>query len=222
MESALDAATGELVDAVLLQSMPEVEKRHYLCHGCGVRMLPASYHPSNLVSPYFTVGRSGAHLGSCDVAEEPSMASCSAELHIPGVKTTKCCTVFKKLKWDELLHYPEPRIFYAALRWTKPVEDDVSLDLAFDAGLREGGRLIAGQCLKKGWGAWNSARKTVVRRELLDAQLRARQAFSAGSKRVKAFVYFIGAQDLTDRRVFRVDDHRLLCCIAEEIIYPKL
>lgn len=303
MESALNIFTGEIVDAARLQSLPEPEKGRYVCHGCGVRLLPASYRPSNLVSPYFTVGCSGAHLESCDVVGASKMSPCDAEkrsgsvrdgipalfptrlllktsvkssvetdmparcatpefgvpsrsslpqpsggllrsravntirqicrtfvdypddrdlvLHIPGVKATKYCTVFKKLKWDELQHYPGLRIFYAALRWTKLVEDDVCLELALDAGLREGGRLVAGHCLKIVWEAWSDARKAVVRRELLDAQLCARHAFRAGSRGVKAYVFFLGSQDVTDLRVFRVDDYRLLCCLVEQISYPK-
>ncbi|MCP2086268.1 UNVERIFIED_ORG: hypothetical protein J2Y81_002285 [Paraburkholderia sediminicola] len=68
---------------------------------------------------------------------------------MPGIDAAKYLTVFKKLKWDELALYPDVRIFYAAIRWSKPLDtDDVTL--------------------------------------------------------------------------FRVTDHRLICCLVDEITYPTL
>jgi len=303
MESALNIVTGEIIDAAQLQYLSAVERGRFVCHGCGVRLLPASYRPSNLVNPYFTVGSTGRHLENCDVIAGHPVVSYNGEkrsgsdrdeipalfptrlhlkkrtngvlnpnsaalstvpelkapsdsslkrpcggllrsrtvntirqichtfvhypqdrdlpLHIPGVNATRYYTVFKKLKWDELQRYQEPRIFYAALRWTKPIEDDGSMQIALDVGARDEGHLVAGHILKISWAEWLDARKACVRREIVHAQLCARHAYKAGRAGVKAYVFFLGLQETADPRFFCVDDYRLLCCFVGKISYPK-
>jgi hypothetical protein len=302
MESALDCVTGDVVEAEQLWLLAQVDRERYACRGCGVKVLPASYRPTNLVRPYFTVGSAGAHHPGCDVdgeqclvqrgrlqrvstsrdgfpapypsrlvlkdgreivdkestasdaprggrREAPVPPSHSAPsmprnrtvgtirqicrtfinfpydrdlaLSLPGVEADKYYVAFKKLKWDGLLRYPEPRIFYAALRWAKPVEDDAYIEIKLDAGQREGGKLVVGHRVRIEWAGWSYARKNTVRREIEVAREEAKQAFEAGQKQKKAFVFFLGGQDAADAGLFRVLDHRLICCIVDEIIYPK-
>ncbi|MYN08897.1 hypothetical protein [Pseudoduganella aquatica] len=299
MESALDSVTGEVVEAEQLWLLDQVDRESYACRGCGVKVLPASYRPTNLVRPYFTVGSAGAHRPGCDVDGEqrlvqrgrqqrvttshdgfpvpypsrlvlndrreiadratdasregrrdaPVPPSHSAPgmprnrtvgtirqicrtfinfpydrdlgLSLPGVEADKYYAAFKKLKWDDMLRYPEPRIFYAALRWAKPVEGDAYMEIGLDAGQREGGKLLVGHRVRIEWAGWSDARKNAVRKEIEAAREEAKQAFEAGQKQKKAFVFFLDDQDGADAALFRVLDHRLICCIVDEISYPK-
>ncbi len=302
MESALNRITGEVVDAEQLWLLDLVDKDSYVCRGCGVKVLPASFRPTNLVRPYFTIGSSGVHLPECDVdgeqrliqqarqervstprvgfpapypsrlvlkerrevvdgsaanddavprgrsdaPESPPRSASTAqrkrvvatirqicrtfinfpydrdlELSVPGVEADKYYGVFKKLKWDELRRYPEPKIFYAAMRWGKPIDEATHMEIVVDAGQREGSKLVVGHRVRIEWADWSEARKTYVRRELEVAREEAKRAFEAGQKQKKAFVFILGTQDAVDPVLFRVLDHRLICCIVDEIIYPK-
>ncbi|MQA21668.1 hypothetical protein [Rugamonas rivuli] len=302
MESAQNRITGEVVDAEQLWLLHVVDKDSYVCRGCGVKVLPASFRPTNLVRPYFTVGSNGVHLPECDVDGEqrliqqarqervstprvgfpapypsklvlkdyrevvdagtpdddtaqrgrsdassrpPRSASTvqrkravstirqicrtfinfpydrDLELSVPSVEADKYYAVFKKLKWDELQRYPDARIFYAAMRWGKPTDEATHMEIGLDAGQREGSKLVVGHRVRIEWSGWSDARKNSVRRELEVAREEAKRAFEAGQKQKKAFVFFLGIQDAVDPVLFRVVDHRLICCIVDEIIYPK-
>ncbi|WP_422648151.1 hypothetical protein OJJOAM_002503 [Cupriavidus sp. H18C1] len=56
-------------------------------------------------------------------------------LEVPGVEEQTFLTIFKKLKNDALVTYPDARIFYASLRWSKPLETDDFMEIALDGGI---------------------------------------------------------------------------------------
>ena len=144
------------------------------------------------------------------------------ELEVPGIDATKYLSVFKKLKWDELARYPDARIFYAAIRWSKPVETDEFLEVTVDAGERDQEkRLVRGHRVRVEWADWSKAKRTYVRNEIEAARKEAIAAKDKGTKE-KGYLFFVGDQDTDDATLFRVTDHRLICCLVDEITYPTL
>lgn len=143
------------------------------------------------------------------------------ELEVPGIDATKYLTVFKKLKWNELARYPEARITYAAIRWSKPLDTDEFLEITVDAGERDEKRLVRGHRVRVEWVDWSKAKRTYVRNEIEAARKEAITANEKGTKE-KGYLFFVGEQDSEDVTLFRVTDHRLICCLVDEITYPKL
>ncbi|WP_104657868.1 hypothetical protein [Ralstonia insidiosa] len=144
------------------------------------------------------------------------------ELNVPGIDATNYLSVFKKLKWDELARYPDTKIFYAAIRWSKPLDSDDYLEVSLDAGERDKDRrLVRGHRVRVEWATWSKAKRTYVRNEIEAARKEAIAAKDTGTKE-KGYLFFIGEQDTDDVALFHVTDHRLICCLVAEITYPKL
>jgi len=141
-------------------------------------------------------------------------------LHVPGIAARQYWSVFKRVKWDALACYQDPRIWYCAIRWSRPVETAVSIEVALDAGERCAARLVRGHRVRIEWAGWNSAQQQHFRSELQDAQREAMHARKCQDYQTKAYLFFAGIQDCSDPALFHVADHRLVCCIATAISYP--
>lgn len=145
------------------------------------------------------------------------------DLSIPDINAKNYLTVFKKLKWDELCRYSEARIFYSPILWKKATETEEYLEVLVDAGERQVKKLTNGYRVRIEWAEWSKAKRTYVRNELEAARKEAIDTKGKDSKtKLKGYLFFIGEQDIKDLTLFRVRDHRLICCLADEIIYPKL
>lgn len=144
------------------------------------------------------------------------------ELEVPGIDATKYLSVFKKLKWDELAFYPDTRIIYAAIRWSRPLDTDDFLEIALDTGERDQEkRLLRGHRVRVEWAEWSKAKRTYVRNEIEAARKEAIAAKDKGTKE-KGYLFFVGEQGADDVTLFRITDHRLICCVVDEITYPTL
>ena len=300
MDSAQDKYTLEIVEAEQLWLLDVVDKERYICRGCGIKVTPASYHPTNVVRPYFAA-RDGDHQPGCDVdgekklvakgkkgrlstprdgfpvsypsrlilrdlrqvvdaegANRPTTGSggdrsrndgsgaagqgrarrrdantirpiCRTfinfpydrdlELSIPGVDATSYRSAFKKLKWDELARYTNAKLFYAAIRWNKPVETEEYLEITVDAGVRDANKLLQGHRVRAEWVTWSKAKRSYVRNEIEAARKEAIEA-KAKNPKIKGYLFFMGEQDATDESLFHVTDYRLICCLVDEITYP--
>jgi len=143
------------------------------------------------------------------------------ELTIPGIDTATYRSVFKKLKWDELIFYPKARLFYAAIRWNKPVDTEDYLEVLLDAGERgDNKRLLRGYRIRVQWAEWSKAKRAFVRNEIEAARKEAIKASNENPKS-KGYLFFIGQQSPDDVGIFLVTDHRLICCLVDEITYPE-
>lgn len=144
------------------------------------------------------------------------------ELAIPGIDATSYRSVFKKLKWDELVRYTNSKLFYAAIRWSKPVETDEYLEITVDAGERDASkRLLRGHHVRVEWATWSKAKRSYVRNEIDAARKEAIDAKNENPK-IKGYLFFIGEQNVDDESIFHVADHRLICCLVDEITYPAI
>ncbi|MBJ9696364.1 hypothetical protein [Burkholderia cenocepacia] len=102
---------------------------------------------------------------------------------MPGIDATKHLSVFKKLKWDELARYPDARIFYAAIRWSKPLETDEFLEVTIDTGDRDQEkRLARGHRVLVERADWSKAKRTYVCNEIEAARKEALAAKDKGNK----------------------------------------
>lgn len=145
------------------------------------------------------------------------------DLSIPGINAKNYLTAFKKIKWDELCRYSEARIFYSPILWKKATETEEYLEVLVDAGEREDKKLTNGYRVRIEWAEWSKAKRTYVRNELEAARKEAIDAKGKDSKtKLKGYLFFIGEQDIRDMTLFKVRDHRLICCLVDEIIYPTL
>ncbi len=68
MDSARDKATGQIVSAEDLWAIENIEEQGYVCRGCGIPAIPASYRPKNLVRAHFRFRQD--HKYGCDVGGE--------------------------------------------------------------------------------------------------------------------------------------------------------
>lgn len=135
---------------------------------------------------------------------------------------TKYVSVLKKPKWDELARYPDARVFYAAIRWSRPLETDEFLKITVNAGERDPEKRLAhGPLARVEWADWSKAKRTYVRNEIEATRKEAIAAKDKGTKE-KGYLLFICEQDTDDTALFRVIDHRLICCLVDEITYPTL
>lgn len=68
------------------------------------------------------------------------------------------------------------------------------------------------------WGDWSKSKRTYVSNELEAAR---KEAIVEAEKKTKqkGCFFFIGEQDLEDSTLFHVTDHRLICCLVDEIIW---
>lgn len=142
-------------------------------------------------------------------------------LNVPGVDAQTYMKVFKKLQ-SSIQAYPEPKIFYAELLWQKFSEDDEKLiiPLSGEWVKDESGKYKPARCyqLHIEWAGWSKAKRTVVRKELEAARTEAKEAKDKGLKD-KAWVFFIGKQNVGSPEVFYVTDYRLMCAINGHITY---
>lgn len=160
-------------------------------------------------------------------------------LDIPSATGTNFNSVFKRLRSSELQRYQPTHLFYAPIRWNKPIDTDDFLEVLLDAGEREpSGRLIPEKAhrLRIDWSDWSEFKRRSVRTEMevgkqeaIDAKKAkdAEKQNSTDTKKartpdIKGWVFFLGKQDAEDITLFHVADHRLVCCLHGEIIYPNL
>ncbi|MES2300134.1 MAG: hypothetical protein V4582_24080 [Pseudomonadota bacterium] len=141
-------------------------------------------------------------------------------LAIPGIDAATYQRVFKVLKSNEIMQYPERRLFYAPISWKAPSGHDDHLEILLSYGEWVDGKLVRPYRVKLDWSAWSAAKRRNVSNEIEVAQDEYMKAKKAG-KIDKGYLFFIGKQDEGDPALFHVDDHRLICCLVAEMIYPK-
>ncbi|MGR2682590.1 hypothetical protein [Chromobacterium haemolyticum] len=140
-------------------------------------------------------------------------------LAVPGIATETYQRVFRSLKSDQILQHPEPRLFYAPISWKASLANDDHLEIQLSYGEWEERKLIRPYRVKVNWQNWSVAKRNYVSREIETARLEYMAAKKREDKE-KGWLFFLGRQDESDRALFHVDDHRLICCLVAEMIYP--
>lgn len=141
-------------------------------------------------------------------------------LTIPGVLSNTYQYVFWSLKKNQIIFYSQSKVFYAPISWKALVTDGDYLDIQLNAG--EWGEKCFSRSYKVrvNWKDWGTAKRNSVARELEIARLEAIEA-NKRRDRQKGWLFFMGKQDSNDPAIFHVEDHRLICCLVAEILYPE-
>lgn len=140
-------------------------------------------------------------------------------LMLPGVAADSYQRAFRSLKRDEVISYPECRLFYARISWTAPTVNEEHLEIQLGHGEWNEGKLMRRYRVQVDWRSWSSAKRNYVSREVEASRLEGIAAKKRGDKD-DGWLFFIGKQDENDSALFHVDDHRLICCLVAEMIYP--
>ncbi len=141
-------------------------------------------------------------------------------LTVPGISADTYLWVFQRIKSDEIVLHPDLRIFYAPISWKKPSANNDNLEILLSAGEWQEKLLARPYRVKVDWQKWGAAKRNYVSREIEIA----RQEYIAAKGRKsneKGWLFFIGRQDESDHALFHVEDHRLICCLVAEMIYPR-
>lgn len=139
-------------------------------------------------------------------------------LTISGISGTIYKYVFKRIK-NQIIHYPNARIFYAPISWIKPITNDKQLEIKLNVGEWKNGQLIRPYRLRINWDDWSTAKRKYISCDLEFTRNEARKAKETNPKEI-GWLFFIGKQDDVDLALFHVNEHRLICSLVAEIIYP--
>lgn len=140
-------------------------------------------------------------------------------LAVPGISVGTYERVFHSLKRDQILQYPEPRLFYGPISWKASSADDDRLEIQLSYGEWIERKLTRPYRVRMSWKDWSDAKCNYVFREVETARVEYMAAKKRGDKE-KGWLFFIGRQDESDPALFHVDDHRRVCCVVAEMIYP--
>lgn len=140
-------------------------------------------------------------------------------LAVPGIAADTYQHVFRSLKSNQIVQYPEPRLFYAPISWKASIANNVQMEIQLSYGEWKERELIRSYRVRMDWKDWSAARRNYVSREIETARSEYMTAKKRGDKE-KGWLFFIGKQDESDPTHFHVDDHRLVCCVVAEMIYP--
>lgn len=140
-------------------------------------------------------------------------------LAIPGIAADTYLRVFRSLKSDQIVQYVEPHFFYAPISWKTPIADDDHMEIQLSYGEWKERKLIRPYRVKMDWKYWSSSKRNYVYREIETARSEYMTAHKRGDKE-KGRLFFMGKQDENDPTLFHINDHRLVCCIVAEMIYP--
>jgi hypothetical protein len=141
-------------------------------------------------------------------------------LSVPDIAAKTYSSVFRSLKSDQIIRYPQLQFFYAPLSWTPPTINHDHLEIQLSYGHWENKKLTVPYQVKVNWKNWSIAKRNYVSREIEIARLESIAAKKGGEKS-KGFLFFVGTQDENNPALFHIDDHRLICCLVAEIIYPQ-
>lgn len=140
-------------------------------------------------------------------------------LAVPGIAADTYQRVFRSLKSDQVIQYSEPRLFYAPISWKASIAADDQLEIQLSYGEWKERKLIRPYRVRMNWKDWSAAKRNYVSREIETTRSEYMAAKKRGDKE-KGWLFFEGRQDASDPPLFHVDDHRLVCCVVAEMIYP--
>ena len=148
-------------------------------------------------------------------------------LTIPGAPGSIYSQVFSYLRnvKPETLS-PKKRLYYAPIRWVvDPVQDDAYCELTLNTGewIAAERKHASFNRVRVDWRTWSQSRKNSLVREFKTTQEEAASQYRKevkSDKQVKGWLFFMGTQDAIDPSLFHVENYRLICCLAAEMIWP--
>lgn len=139
-------------------------------------------------------------------------------LEVPGVVPTTYQTAFKKLRSEGLERFAQARVFYGELAWSQALESPEHLTISLNAGEWEDEKLTPYQVIVH-WQEWSAVARGRLKNELEVARKEGMEAKKA-KKGSRSYLFFIGNQDANSPALFHVLDHRLICTLHDELVFP--
>lgn len=139
-------------------------------------------------------------------------------LAVEGIHGKTFRDVFGRVTNNRIILHERPKLFYAPISWWTPVERQDAFEVKLGYGEWVGEKLEQPYRVRVMWADWSDSRKRHIRHEIEVAR---QEAIAAGKKnsRVKGWLFFKGLQAANDILSFVVSDYRLICCIADEMIW---
>lgn len=145
-------------------------------------------------------------------------------LRVPGVEGTTYQQVFRHARSALAAEVPVRGLFYGPIRWTaKPITDGASCELTLNTGEwdEEQRKFKAFVRVRFAWEQWSKRQRAALLEEWTVAQEEAKGSAGKGSE-VKGWLFFVGVRDTMDKTLFHVDAFPMACCLADEMIMPRL
>lgn len=142
-------------------------------------------------------------------------------LSVPDVEANNYKLAFRSLNNGSINQYSDKRIFYGPISWKRLVTDNEDhLEIQLSYGEWVDGKLVRPYFVNVDWRRWSVAKRNSVSKEIEIARNEYMEAKKSENKE-KGWLFFIGKQDETYPAIFHVYDHRLICCLVAEMIYPN-
>lgn len=142
---------------------------------------------------------------------------------IPGVPGDTYARVFWHLRSKKPEHFLTPtHLYYAAIRYkAEPAIAEAYCELTLNAGEwnEEKRDYRSLSRVRIEWSSWSRSRRESLICEFEAAREEAAKQAKA-DRETKGWIFFVGTQDPVDPGVFRVDNHRLVCCLAAKMSWP--
>ncbi|NKQ09078.1 hypothetical protein [Pseudomonas sp. SST3] len=139
-------------------------------------------------------------------------------LEVPGVAPTTYQTAFKKLRSKGFELFAQARVFYGELAWSHAVESSEHLTISLNAGEWADKKLSPYQVIVH-WQEWSAVARGRLKNELEVARKEGMEARKA-KQASRSYLFFIGNQDAQNSALFHVMDHRLICTLHDELVFP--
>lgn len=112
-------------------------------------------------------------------------------LAAPGIAVGTYQRVFRslKVKGDQVLRHPEPRLFYGPISWKASFADDDRLKIQLSYGEWVEGKLTRPYRVRMSWKDWSYAKRNYVSREVRAARVESIAANERGDKE-KGWLFF--------------------------------
>ena len=143
------------------------------------------------------------------------------ELGIPGCPGATYTTVFSKLSYFGIRPLSVPtRLFYAALRWNTPSNNEDHIEWQLDAGTWTKGEKRPSQFyrVRIAWASWTEHQRETLRHEIEIAQ---DEVKGKSDQPEKAWLFFVGTQDADDPGLLVAERYQFVCCRIGEMVWPQ-
>jgi hypothetical protein len=117
-----------------------------------------------------------------------------------------------------LERFAQARVFYGELAWSQAVESPEHLTISLNAGEWKDEKLTPYQVIVH-WPEWSAVARGRLKNELEVARKEGMEAKKA-KKGSRSYLFFIGNQDTNSSALFHVLDHRLICTLHDELMFP--
>lgn len=142
----------------------------------------------------------------------------SLPLTIPNCPGRSYAGVFFRLPGSEVQVFDPPRrLFYAPMRWTKPVITEEFAQWSVDAGEWDKGAKRRGTCyhVRVNWASWTTRQQNTLLHEIEVSREEVK------GTDLKAWLFCVGTQSADEPTLIEVDDHRLICGLVGAMVYPR-